>query len=130
ADGTVLLTLPGFGVAVGFLALFSVINVFGIRWFARLNTALVWWKIGLIVAVIVIFLFSVFHGSHFTDKATGGFLPYGWAGVFSSIATAGIVFSFLGFRQGVELAGETKNPSRNVPIAVIGSILITVVIYV
>src|SRR5699024_7457220 len=105
----------------GFLALFSVINVVGIRWFARLNTTLVWWKLGLIVAVIVIFLFSAVHGNHFTDEATGGFLPFGWAGVFSSIATAGIVFSFLGFRQGIELAGETKNPSRNVPIAVIFS---------
>lgn len=129
-DGTLLLTAPGFGVAVGFLALFSVVNVIGIRWFARLNTTLVWWKLGLIVAVIVIFLFSVFHADHFTDEATGGFLPYGWAGVFSSIATAGIVFSYLGFRQGIELAGETKNPSRNVPIAVIVSILITALIYV
>jgi amino acid transporter len=129
-DGTLLLTAPGFGIAVGFLALFSVINVIGIRWFARLNTTLVWWKLGLIVAVIVIFLFSVFHADHFTDEATGGFLPFGWAGVFSSIATAGIVFSYLGFRQGIELAGETKNPSRNVPIAVIVSILITALIYV
>jgi amino acid transporter len=50
--------------------------------------------------------------------------------VFSSIATAGIVFSYLGFRQGVELAGESDNPRRNVPIAVVGSVLITLVIYV
>jgi len=40
------------------------------------------------------------------------------------------VFSYLGFRQGVELAGETDNPRRNVPIAVIGSVLITGLIYV
>jgi amino acid transporter len=57
-------------------------------------------------------------------------MPFGWSGVFSSIATAGIVFSYLGFRQGVELAGETRNPQRNVPIAIIGSVLITAVIYV
>lgn len=57
-------------------------------------------------------------------------MPFGWAGVFSSIATAGIVFSYLGFRQGVELAGETSKPQRNVPLAIIGSILITGVIYV
>src|SRR6185437_11493151 len=42
----------------------------------------------------------------------------------------GIVFSYLGFRQGVEFAGETDNPRRNVPIAVIGSVLITALIYV
>jgi amino acid transporter len=40
------------------------------------------------------------------------------------------VFSYLGFRQGVELAGETDNPSRNVPLAIIGSLIITALIYV
>ncbi len=40
------------------------------------------------------------------------------------------MFSYLGFRQGVELAGETDNPRKNVPIAVIGSVLITAVIYI
>ncbi|MGH8162108.1 MAG: APC family permease, partial [Gammaproteobacteria bacterium] len=129
-NGVPVLTAYGFGVAVGFLALFSFINVVGIRWFARLNTALVWWKLGIITLVIVVFLVSVFHGRNFTHEAAGGFMPFGWAGVFSSIATAGIVFSYLGFRQGVELAGESSRPQRNVPIAIIGSILITLLIYV
>ena len=40
------------------------------------------------------------------------------------------MFSYLGFRQGVELAGETRNPQRNVPIAIIGSTLVTGIIYV
>jgi amino acid transporter len=60
----------------------------------------------------------------------GGFLPFGWSGVFSSIATAGIVFSYLGFGQGVHLAGESRNPQRAVPIAVIGSAVICGIIYV
>ena len=40
------------------------------------------------------------------------------------------MFSYLGFRQGIELAGETDNPRRNVPIAVVGSVLLTALIYV
>ncbi|WP_219635304.1 APC family permease [Nocardioides ungokensis] len=40
------------------------------------------------------------------------------------------MFSYLGFRQGIEFAGETDNPHRNVPIAVVGSVLITGLIYV
>ena len=44
--------------------------------------------------------------------------------MFEAIATAGIIFSYLGFRQGVELAGESENPKRNVPFAVIGSVAI------
>ncbi len=134
-NGVPVLTVAGFFVAAGLLGLFSLINVIGIRWFARLNNALVWWKLIIITIVIVAFLVTAFHGSNFhsgnLDTAHGGgFMPFGWSGVFSSIATAGIVFSYLGFRQGVELAGESHNPQRNVPIAIIGSVLITAVIYV
>ncbi|HET8553420.1 MAG TPA: APC family permease [Rhodanobacteraceae bacterium] len=129
-DGVPVLTGPGFAVAIALLALFSLINVIGIRWFARLNNALVWWKLFIIILVVVAFLLTAYNGLNFTDVAAGGFLPFGWPGVFSSIATAGIVFSYLGFRQGVELAGETRNPQRNVPIAIIGSVVITGIIYV
>lgn len=129
-EGMPVLTGAGFVVAVAMLAVFSLINVIGIRWFARLNNALVWWKLAIIVLVVVVFLATAFDGANFTDAAAGGFMPFGWPGVFSSIATAGIVFSYLGFRQGVELAGETHNPQRNVPIAVIGSVVITGIIYV
>ncbi len=128
--GVPVLTGPGFAVAAALLALFSLINVIGIRWFARLNNALVWWKLAIITVVIFAFIVTVFHGVNNSHELAGGFLPFGWSGVFSSIATAGIVFSYLGFRQGVELAGETHNPQRNVPIAVIGSVLITGLLYV
>ena len=121
------LTTLGYVSAVVLMAVFVVVNYFGIRWFARINNVLVWWKLFIIVLVIVAFFFASFHGANFTDH---GFKPQGWHGVFSAIATSGIVFSYLGFRQGVELAGETDNPRRNVPIAVIGSVLITGVIYI
>ena len=128
AGGTVH-TLTGLGlvVAVALMAVFVVVNYIGVRWFARINTVLVWWKLAIITIVIVAFLFTSFHASNFTSQ---GFRPAGWHGVFTAIATSGIVFSFLGFRQGIELAGETDNPRRNVPLAVIGSVLATGVIYV
>lgn len=134
-DGVPVLTAAGFAVAATMLGIFSLINVVGIRWFARLNNALVWWKLIIICVVIIAFLFTAFHGANFhggtlAQDHAGGFMPFGWSGVFASIATAGIVFSYLGFRQGVELAGETSHPQRNVPIAIIGSVLITAVIYV
>jgi amino acid transporter len=130
ADGTAVLTLPGFAVAVAMLALFSLVNVVGVRWFARLNNLLVWWKLIVILIVIGAFWWAAFTPAHFHKTIAGGFMPFGWNGIFSSIATAGIVFSYLGFRQGVELAGETKNPQRSVPLAIIGSTLLTLVIYV
>jgi amino acid transporter len=129
-SGVAVLTGPGFGVAVGLLGLFSLINVIGIRWFHRLNNTLVWWKLGIITLVIVVFIITAFHGSHFSGRSAGGFFPFGAEGVLSSIATAGIAFSYLGFRSAVELAGEAKNPQKVVPLAVVGSIVITAIIYV
>jgi amino acid transporter len=121
------LTALGYGVAVALMAVFVVVNYYGIRWFARINNTLVWWKLAIISLVIIAFFLAAFHGGNFTSH---GFRPEGWHGVFTAIATSGIVFSYLGFRQGIELAGETDNPRRNVPLAVIGSVLITGVIYI
>jgi amino acid transporter len=127
ANGTHTLTGLGYGVGVLAMAFFVVVNYFGIRWFARLNNIAVWWKLGVIVLVIVVFLVTEFHGGNFSSH---GFAPDGLQGVLTAIATGGVVFSYLGFRQGIELAGETKNPRRNVPVAVIGSVLLTGVLYI
>ncbi|HEX5086172.1 MAG TPA: APC family permease [Nocardioides sp.] len=121
------LTALGYAAAVVLMAVFVVINYFGIRWFARINNVLVWWKLGMIALVIVAFLVTAFHPGNFSDH---GFAPNGVHGVFTAVATSGIVFSYLGFRQGIELAGETDNPRRNVPLAVVGSVLITGVLYI
>jgi amino acid transporter len=125
-DGT--LSWPGgYLIAVAGMLLFSFINLVGIRWFARLNNVVVWWKLAIIVATIIAFLVTTFHGSNFSSQ---GFAPAGGQGMVHAIVVSGIIFSFLGFRQGVELGGETDNPKRNIPFAVIGSILITAVIYI
>ncbi len=129
-DGVDVLTTPGLAVSVALLFVFSLINVLGVRAFARFNNVLVWWKLFIIVLVIVVFAVLAFHADHFTSPEFGGFAPYGYASVFSALPAAGIVFSYLGFRQGVEFAGETDNPQRNVPFAVIGAILLTGAIYI
>ncbi|MEV6897722.1 APC family permease [Amycolatopsis sp. NPDC051372] len=128
ADKNAVLTPAGTGICIALLAVFVLVNFFGVRWFARINNVLVWWKLAIIAVVIVVFLFTAFDGSHFTDY--GGFAPYGAHGIFSAVASAGIAFSFFGFRQGVELAGETSNPKRNVPLTLIGSVVLTGILYV
>ncbi|MGH2915111.1 MAG: APC family permease [Solirubrobacteraceae bacterium] len=129
AGGNPVLTFPlGYVVACLGMAFFVWVNFRGIRWFARLNNPIVSWKLLIISIVIVAFLVTKFRAGNFSDF--GGFAPDGAHGIFEAIATAGIVFSFLGFRQGVELAGETDNPSRNIPFAIIGSVVITAIIYI
>ena len=117
----------GYGAAAGGMFLFSLVNLVGIRWFARINNAVVTWKLAIILITIFAFYAATFHAQNFSKY---GFAPSGVKGMFHAIVVAGIVFSFLGFRQGVELGGESDNPRRNIPLAVIGSVVITAIIYV
>jgi amino acid transporter len=114
SGGNPVLTFPlGYVVAVVLLAIFCWVNLVGIRWFARANNVIVTWKLAVIVLVIIAFLVTTFHGSNFGDF--GGFAPYGGTGVFEAIATAGIIFSYLGFRQGVELGARARTQRATCP---------------
>lgn len=131
SNNEAVLTPAGTGVSVALMAIFVVVNFFGVRWFARINNILVWWKLTIILLVIVMFLVLGFNTDHFSmGGEVGGFAPYGVEGIFSAVASAGIAFSFFGFRQGVELAGETDNPKRNVPLTLIGSVVLCGIIYI
>ncbi|WP_417218780.1 APC family permease [Arthrobacter sp.] len=129
-DDTLVLTGPGIAVSVVLVAIFCVINLFGVKFFAKFNNVLVWWKLLVIVLVIVVLGALAFHPGHFHEAQFGGFMPEGAGPIFAALPAAGIVFSYLGFRQGVEFAGETTNPQKNVPFALIGSVVITGIIYV
>jgi len=121
------LTTLGFVVAIALMAFFVVINYIGIAWFARVNNVLVTWKLVIIVLVVVTFLTTTFHSDNLSSQ---GFFTHGAQGVFSAVATSGVVFSYLGFRQAIELAGEGSRAKRDIPLAVIGSLLITGIVYV
>ncbi|MDO5752634.1 APC family permease [Arthrobacter sp.] len=126
------LTPLGLLVAVALMAIFVVINYFGVLLFAQINNVLVWWKLFIILLVIAVFLVMAFGTTQMGNMdnfTTLGFAPSGASAIFTCIATAGITFSYLGFRQGIELAGETTNPKRNIPFAIIGSLTITAIIY-
>jgi amino acid transporter len=125
ADGT--LTHTGFVVAVILMAVLAGINYFGVKVLATTNSAITWWKVAVPLATVLIVAIHGLHGSNF--HAADGFNPYGIKGVLVAIPIAGIVFSYLGFEQADQLAGESKNPNRDIPIAVIGSILIGIVVY-
>ena len=126
------LTGAGLVIAILLMALFVGVNYLGVRWFARINNVLVWWKLGMMVLVVVAVAVSAFHAKNFSldTKDGNGFAPYGLKSAFEAIPAAGIAFSFLGWRQGIELAGETNNPRRNVPLTLIGSVVICGILYI
>jgi amino acid transporter len=95
------------------------------RVFARVNNVITWWKVAIPVIAIVVLLFHM-HSGNFT---AGGFMPGGVHGLFAAIAGGGIIFAYSGFEQCDQLAGEIKNPGRNLPRAIIISVLIGTAIY-
>src|SRR5215475_12597557 len=115
----------GFGMCVILLALFTGLNFFAMRLFNKINSGITWWKIAIPVAAIII-LFTQFHSANFNSH--GVFTPYGWKAMFAATPGAGIVFAYLGFEQADQLAGEIKNPQRNLPRAIIYAILIATAI--
>ena len=125
--GTVTI-LSGTGIALAFvlLVLFFFLNYVGIKFLGKFNQYVTWWKF-IIPTITFVLLFSTFHASNFS--AYGGFSPFGWGPVFLAIPTAGIVFSYLGFRQALEYGGEAKNPQKDIPRATILSVVIGIVLY-
>jgi len=74
----------------------------------------------LIPGLTVILLMALyFHPDYVIGKLPGGFVPYGYSAIFAGMVTTGIVWAYEGFRQGLEYAGEGKNPQRDVPLGVI-----------
>ena len=121
------LTWQGLLVAIGLMAVFTVVNFLGVRKLAHTNSAATWWKVAIPSLVIVVFAATHFHGSNF---GVGGFAPTGSEGVLSAVSTGGIMFALLGFEQADQLAGEARNPQRDIPRAVLGSILLGSLIYI
>jgi amino acid transporter len=128
--------LTGLGYVVSFLVLlvFTIINVMGIRWMSEVNKYAVWWKIAIPCLAIIAIIVVSFHTQYLTGSGPvghgqGGFLPFGMEGVLAAISSGGIIFAYSGWDSAIAFGAESKNPGRNIPIAVIGSMLIGFVIY-
>jgi amino acid transporter len=124
----VILSAPGYAVAAVLMLAFTVVNLYGARRLSRTNTTIVWWKIAIPVLTIIVLLVVSFKGSNFS--AGNGFAPTGVKGILSAIASGGVIFAYLGFEQAIQFGGETANPARNIPFAVIGAMAIGATVYI
>lgn len=121
------LSAAGMMVAGLFLVVFTAINAVGVRFFARVNTAITWVKIAVPLVVVAAIAWTRFDTANFT--AGGGFLPFGMSGVFAAVTGGGVAFAFIGFRHAIDLAGEARNPHVTIPAALLLAILICFLVY-
>ncbi len=120
-----LLTLRGTATAVALLGAVTGLNFLMIRFVLMINSAATWWKLVIPFATIVLLIVLSHHPENLGVSAPHA----GLEGMFAAVGNAGVIFSFFGFRQAVDLAGETRDPGRNIPFAVIGSVLLGTLLY-
>ncbi|SIR56469.1 APC family permease [Natronorubrum thiooxidans] len=130
-------TLAELGIAVGnglvipiallFGAGFTVLNVTGTENAAKLQNGIV----ALLLSILVVFLgYGGLDAAGIVGEpsAPEQFAPFGTLPI---LTTAALVFtSYLGFAQVATVAGEMKDPGRNLPLAMVGSVLVVGVLYV
>jgi amino acid transporter len=121
-----LLNGTGLVIALVLMAVFTLINLAGVKFLSDSNVIVVLWKtaVPFIAAGVVASL--QFNSANF--HAGGGFMPFGFHGVFAAL-TGGVVFAMQGFEQAGQIAGEARNPKQDLARAILTAMLIGAVLY-
>ncbi len=121
-------------VAIGFLVLLSVINYRGVSESVRVNLVLTCVELAGLAIVIVFGAYALFTGTHSTDVDPDPgrlveFDPDTSPLLAVTSATALAFFAMVGFEDSVNMAEETKNPTKTFPRALLLGMAITATIY-
>jgi APA family basic amino acid/polyamine antiporter len=121
-----LINLP----AVFLIAVMTTLLVIGIRESARFNNIIVFVKVA-IVFLVIGFGFQFVNPANwhpFVPPNQGEFGAFGWSGV---LRAAGVIFfAYIGFDAVSTAAQEAKNPQRDMPIGILGSLAVCTVLYI
>ena len=112
-------------LAVGIMALLTLLLLWGTHASVRLNNGFVIFKIAILVFFVAVVV------AHVEPQAMvqnwQPFFPQGWRGTFTGAAI--VFFSFIGFDAVSTLAEETRQPGRTIPRGIIGSLFICAALY-
>jgi APA family basic amino acid/polyamine antiporter len=108
----------------------TVLIVIGVKESANVNSAIVVVKVAVVLVVILGGAAFVNAGNWqpFIPPNTGTFGEYGWSGV---LRGAGVIFfAYIGFDAVSVAAQEAKNPQRDMPIGILGSLIVCTIFYI
>ena len=113
-------------LAFAIVALITIVLVWGIRESANFNA-------GMVAVKILVLLFFIGVALYFVPASQMAanwkpFQPQGWSGTFAGAAL--VFFAYIGFDAVSTVAEETKNPARDLPIGIIGSLIVCTIFYV
>ena len=128
-DGTMvhgIINLPAVFIVVGV----SLLLMIGIQESARTNFVIVIIKVAVVILFICLGFFFINRANYtpYIPPNTGEFGQFGWSGI---MRAAGVIFfAYIGFDAVSTAAQEAKHPQRDMPIGIIGSLIICTVLYV
>ena len=108
--------------AILIIAVITLLLIVGVKESARVNNIIVLIKL----SVILIFLYLA--SSHIRPVLWTPFMPYGWSGVLTGAAI--VFFAYIGFDAVSTAAEEVNDPQRSLPIGIIGSLIISTILYI
>lgn len=116
----------GYITAVGIMLFVVIINTFGIKFLAECNkyTSLIKFILPSCAIVGLIYV-----APSFVNLQIDVSHKQNWEQIFSALSLGGVAFAFTGFQNGLILAGEVRDPQRNIPIAILGAVLVGFVLY-
>ncbi len=116
--------------AVFIVVLLTILLVCGIQESVNVNTAVVVIKLGVIVTFILAGSSHIQRGNWhpLIPPNAGQFGQFGWSGIFRGAAV--VFVAYIGFDAVSTVAQETRDPQRNMPIGIIGSLAICTILYV
>ena len=117
--------------AVFIIVVISSILIIGIRESARFNALIVVIKVSVVVFFIILGYLYINRANYtpfLPPNTTGEFGAYGWSGVLR--AAGQIFFAYIGFDAVSTAAQEAKNPKRDMPLGIVGSLAICTVLYI
>lgn len=123
-----LLTKAGIAIVCLLIVVYGIINYWGIKSLAKTNNLISSIKLFIPGFTSLIIILTAFHPGNFTIYKNT-FAPYGITNAFTAVVNCGIFYAFYGFSLITIFAKELKNPQKNIPIALVGSVLICLAIY-
>jgi basic amino acid/polyamine antiporter, APA family len=118
--------------AAAIIFLITALLVRGTKESGSVNAAIVTIKLAVVLFFIAVGVQHInsanYHLPPGPDSHAGGYFPFGLAGMFGGAAF--IFFAYIGFDAVSTTAEEAKNPSRDLPIGIIGSLVICTILYI
>lgn len=129
-NGVPVLTAHGMIWAAILMMSFCVINISSFKGLVRFNFALFTFKVAVIIVAVWAIMQTSFNTVNFNGAAVSLFTASGWHAILTAVAAGGVAFAFTGFKHGVELAGEAKQQALGIPLAVMGSVIACLILYI